>query len=81
MTKAVARVGVDRADKLLTSGATTVYTNDHYTVHEGSKTMSGATVVAGSRTVFVENKPIARASDDTTKIPIQSGSTNVFAGG
>ena len=81
MTKAVARVGVDRADKLLTSGAGTVYTNDRYTAHEGSKTMSGSTVVAGSRTVFVENKPIARASDDTTKIPIQSGSTNVFAGG
>jgi len=77
--RSVARVELDRADKNLISGANTVLTNKKKTAHAGSVTVSGSTVVQGDTTVFVENKPIARAGDDTTKIPIQTGSINVFA--
>jgi|DEB19_MinimDraft_3_1074340.scaffolds.fasta_scaffold178064_2 uncharacterized Zn-binding protein involved in type VI secretion len=79
MTRAVARVELDRADRPIASGALTVFTNKKKTAHAGSVTLGGATVVQGAQTVFVENKSIARAGDNTTKIPIQSGSTTVFA--
>lgn len=77
--RSVARVELDRADKPIASGANTVFTNYKKTAHEGSTTLGGAVVVQGSLNVFVENKSIARAGDETTKIPIQSGSLNVFA--
>jgi uncharacterized Zn-binding protein involved in type VI secretion len=77
--RAVARVELDRADASIASGANTVFTNKKKTTHAGSVTLSGSTVIQGDTTVFVENKPIARAGDDTTKIPIQTGSVNVFA--
>lgn len=78
--RSVARVELDRADKPIASGANTVFTNFKKTAHAGSITLGGAVVVQGSPNVFVENKSIARAGDNTTKIPIQSGSTTVFAG-
>jgi len=78
--RSVARVELDRADKMIISGANSVFTNFKKTAHAGSTTLGGAVVIQGSLNVFVENKQIARAGDDTTKIPIQSGSTTVFAG-
>lgn len=77
--RAVARVELDCADASIASGANTVFTNKKKTAHAGSVTLSGSTVIQGDTTVFVENKPVARAGDDTTKIPIQTGSINVFA--
>lgn len=74
-----ARVGVDYADSVIISGAKTVYTNNRLTAHAGSVTARGSTVVQGARSVFVENKPIARMADNTSKGPIKTGSTNVYA--
>ena len=76
----VSRVGVDMADSLIISGVKSVLTNNRYTAAAASVTARGATVVQGAKTVFVENKSIARAGDNTTKIPIKTGSLTVFAG-
>jgi uncharacterized Zn-binding protein involved in type VI secretion len=77
--RSVARVELDRAATAISSGVNSVFTNKKKTAHQGSVTVDGSAVVAGDTTVFVENHEIARAGDDTTKVPIRSGSTNVFA--
>lgn len=79
--RAVARADVDRADKIIASGAKTVFTNKKKTAHEGSVTETGNSITQGAQTVFVENKRIARAGDNTARsVPVVAGSTNVFAG-
>jgi len=78
--RAVARADLDRADKLIVSGANTVFTNNKKTAYHGSVTQSGNAVTQGDTTVFVENKEIARAGDNTARnVPIVLGSPNVFA--
>jgi hypothetical protein len=78
--RAVARADLDRADKIIVSGAKTVLTNNKKTATEGSVTQSGNAVTQGDNTVFAENKKVARAGDNTARnTPIVAGSTNVFA--
>lgn len=77
--RSVSRVGVDMADSIIISGVKSVLTNNRYTAAAASVTARGATVVQGAKTVFVENRSIARAGDNTTKIPIKTGSQTVFA--
>jgi uncharacterized Zn-binding protein involved in type VI secretion len=77
--RSVARSGTDVADSTLVNGANTVFVNNKTACFEGSRTASGSVVIAGDTTVFVENKQLARMGDDTTKTPIKSGSTTVFA--
>lgn len=78
----VARAGIDVAqNRLITSGATSVITNDKQTAFATSVTVSGAMIVAPSTTVFVEDKGIARESDGLSNGGVvNTGSTNVFAG-
>lgn len=80
MSKEVARADVDRADRTIAVGANTVLTNNKRTAYEGAVTQSGNAIVQGNKLVLVENKPIARLGDMTSKnVPIQTGSPNVFA--
>lgn len=76
----VARVDLDRVDRPIASGATTVYTNDKMTAFKGSITQSGRAIIQGAATVFVEDKPIAREGDNATRGSVRSGSQDVFAG-
>jgi hypothetical protein len=78
----VARVGKDTGSlRIFSSGSTTVITNDAKTVFYTSANSNGATVVAPSTTVFIEDKGIGRESDGMSDGGvINTGSTNVFAG-
>jgi hypothetical protein len=82
MKDSVARVGKDTGSRsILSSGATTVITNDSQTAFYTTPNSRGRTVVAPSTTVFVENKGIARESDGMSDGGVvDMGSTNVFAG-
>lgn len=82
MKDSVARVGKDTGSRiLLTSGATTVITNDAQTVFYTTPNAKGKTVVAPSTTVFAENKGVGRESDGMSDGGvIDMGSTTVFAG-
>jgi hypothetical protein len=82
MKDSVARAGADTgSSKLLVTGATTVISNDKKTVVATSANIKGATVVAPSTTVFVEDKGIARESDGMSDGGVvNTGSTNIFAG-
>lgn len=78
--KRVARANADWADKVIKSGANTVFTDNKKTAHLGSIILNGNAVVQGDLTVFVENKPISRIGDQTAKgIPIRTGYPKVFA--
>jgi uncharacterized Zn-binding protein involved in type VI secretion len=82
MKDSVARAGKDTGSRsILSSGATTVITNNDQTAFYTSPNSKGRTVVAPSTTVFVENKGIARESDGMSDGGVvDTGSTNVFAG-
>ncbi len=78
----VARVGKDTGSKsTFTAGSTTVIVNDAKTVFLTSTNAVGASVVTTSKTVFIEDKGIARESDIMSDGGIvDTGSTTVFAG-
>lgn len=53
-----------------------------HTIRSGKSCVPHSAVInAGSGSVFVNNKPIARIGDSTDGGAIISGSSNVFAGG
>lgn len=82
MKDSVARVNKDTGSRsTLTSGATTVITEDNQTAFYTTPNAKGKTVVAPSTTVFVEDKGIARESDGMSDGGVvDMGSTTVFAG-
>lgn len=82
MKDSVARAGTDiGSSNLIVTGAVSVISNNKKTAFATSANNKGATVVAPSTTVFVENKGIARESDGMSDGGVvNTGSTNIFAG-